>query len=63
MSMLENLRFVRDSGIEAFVESERDRWACPECGGMQCVHTEQCIYCGHAWESPERPEGRRADAP
>ncbi len=49
MSMLENLEFIRVLGIEAFVESERDRWACPECGGVQCVHTEACIYCGQRW--------------
>lgn len=49
MSMLENLELIRESGIEAFVESERNRWACPDCGGMQCVHTGACIYCGHEW--------------
>jgi hypothetical protein len=49
MSMLENLASVRDLGIEAFVESERNRWACPACGAMQCVHTDACIYCGHEW--------------
>jgi hypothetical protein len=49
MSMLENLAFIQDSGIEAFIESERDRWICPECGGMQCVHADVCIYCGHEW--------------
>lgn len=49
MSMLENLDRIGDVGIEAFVESERERWACPECGGVQCVHTVDCIYCGHVW--------------
>lgn len=49
MSMLENLEVIRDSGIEAFVESERERWTCPECGGMQCVHAAACIYCGREW--------------
>ena len=49
MSMLENLRAIREEGIEAFVESERRRWACPQCGGLQCVHTAACVYCGHEW--------------
>lgn len=49
MSMLENLQGIRDVGIEAFVESERERWACPECGGLQCVHTVECVYCGYVW--------------
>lgn len=49
MSMLENLEAIGESGVEDFIESERRRWACPECGGVQCVHTAECIYCGHAW--------------
>jgi hypothetical protein len=49
MSMLENLQAIRDVGIEAFVASEQERWTCPECGGLQCVHTTECVYCGHIW--------------
>ena len=49
MSMLENLQAIRDVGIEAFVVSEQERWACPECDGLQCVHTPECVYCGHSW--------------
>ena len=49
MSMLENLQAIRDAGIEAFVASEQERWACPGCGGLQCVHVPKCIYCGHVW--------------
>lgn len=49
MSMIENLMAIRKGGVEAFVESERKRWTCPECGRMQCVHTAECIYCGHVW--------------
>lgn len=49
MSVLDNLNAIRAQGIDAFVESERTRWACPECGGLQCVHTAECIYCGHPW--------------
>jgi hypothetical protein len=50
MSMLDNLRSIAVQGIEAFVESERERWTCPQCGGLQCVHTPECLYCGHRWE-------------
>jgi hypothetical protein len=49
MSMLENLQTIQDTGIEAFVASEQERWACPECGGLQCVHVPECVYCGHVW--------------
>jgi len=47
MSMLENLQVISEKGVEAFVVSEQERWACPECGGLQCVHTPECVYCGH----------------
>ena len=49
MSMIENLRVIHDVGVEAFVEVEKARWACPDCGGLQCVHSAECIYCGHVW--------------
>ena len=49
MSMIENLRAIREGGIEPFVESEREKWTCSECGYVQCVHTAECIYCGYAW--------------
>ena len=49
MSMVENLHAIREDGLEPFVESERERWTCPECGGVQCVHTAKCIYCDYVW--------------
>ena len=46
MSMVENLKVIRDVGLEAFVARERSRWKCPECGGVICVHKTACLYCG-----------------
>jgi hypothetical protein len=46
MSMLENLEYIREAGIRRFVRQERERWTCPDCGGIICVHREECIYCG-----------------
>lgn len=48
MSMLENLERIREGGIEAFVAAERERWACPECGAVLCVHRDACVWCGTA---------------
>jgi hypothetical protein len=44
MSMLENLQAIQNEGVDAFVASERQRWVRPECGGLQCVHTPECVY-------------------
>ncbi|MDA3935248.1 MAG: DUF3795 domain-containing protein [Actinomycetota bacterium] len=47
MSMLENLERISELGLDGFVASEQERWTCAECGGVICVHREDCIYCGH----------------
>ena len=47
MSMIENLERLRALGMEGFIALEKRRWKCAECGGVICVHREQCIYCGH----------------
>ena len=49
MSMIGNLRLIHDAGLQAFIEAEMERWVCPGCGGLQCVHTPECVYCGHVW--------------
>lgn len=46
MSMLENLEYVEEKGIRAFVRNERVRWTCTECGGTICTHTGCCSDCG-----------------
>jgi Protein of unknown function (DUF3795) len=48
MSMIENLEMIQKLGLEAFVAHEVERWKCPECGGVICVHREKCIYCDHS---------------
>lgn len=48
-SPIENLEAIRDTGVEAFLETQRVKSACPECGGLECMHTPACIYCGHVW--------------
>ncbi len=46
MSMIENLEYIRESGIRAFVRNEKERWTCPECGSVFCVHRSICFNCG-----------------
>ena len=45
-SPLENLRFIREAGMAAFLERERKQWTCSACGGVICVHTGVCVGCG-----------------
>lgn len=51
MSMIENLDHIKNNGIIAFMGKENERWRCPECGGVICVHRGYCYSCG---ESPNR---------
>ena len=46
MSMIENLNNIKKSGIRRFVRSEKERWACAECGRTICVHKGCCHRCG-----------------
>ena len=46
MSMLENLTSIRENGMDAFVGQQARRWTCPNCGGVICVHRNQCPNCG-----------------
>jgi hypothetical protein len=45
MSMIDNLRDIRTSGVRHFVRSEKTKWTCPECGALLCVHEPQCLHC------------------
>ena len=46
MSMIENLEYIKERGIQAFVRNEKIRWTCQVCGGIICVHKKHCIRCG-----------------
>ena len=49
MSMLENLQKIREQGVAEFIEQEKIRWTCPQCGSILCVHRDRCLHCGRAW--------------
>lgn len=49
MSMIENLINISASGIGDFIRSEKEKWTCPECGDLICVHKPTCLGCGYSW--------------
>lgn len=53
MSMIDNLEFIKESGLENFLKNEEQRWACNVCGSGLCVHRSYCLNC--KTETPERP--------
>jgi len=45
MSMIENLKYIKDNGISQFLAKEHEKWKCPECGGVICCHNGLCFDC------------------
>ncbi len=46
MSMVENLEMLKGSGIQKLLQSQAERWRCPECGDVICCHNGICFECG-----------------
>ena len=46
MSMVENINYIKEYGIEELLEKEGEKWRCPECGGVICCHNGICYSCG-----------------
>jgi len=45
MSMIDNLESIRNIDLDKFVENENQRWICPNCGEILCVHRDFCLNC------------------
>ena len=45
-SVLENLRMIREKGMDAFLDHQREHWTCPDGGNTFSVHNRTCIACG-----------------
>lgn len=45
MSMIENLEFIKEYGMEGFLKKEEEKWCCPECGEVICCHNGLCLTC------------------
>ena len=45
MSMIENLLYIRENGIDSFLEKETEKWKCPECGETVSCHNGVCFAC------------------
>lgn len=45
MSMLENLKSIKENGINEFMTKEKQKWTCPKCGELMCCHSGYCLSC------------------
>lgn len=46
VSLIEQSLFVKENGIELFLENERKRYTCAACGGVISLHDHRCSECG-----------------
>jgi predicted Zn-ribbon and HTH transcriptional regulator len=47
MSMIDNLKKIKETGIDSFMVLENEKWVCEKCGDIICVHTWKCTKCGY----------------
>ena len=45
-SPIESLQFLREHGMQSFLEKQEKDWECPSCHGVFCVHRWVCPQCG-----------------
>jgi hypothetical protein len=46
MSMIENLEYIKEHGMQRFLAGEEKKWKCQECGGVISCHNGICYSCG-----------------
>ncbi len=45
MSVMENLDFIKENGINKFVAEQYDEHQCSKCGDLISVHNKKCFKC------------------
>lgn len=44
-SLMENSKFVKDNDITAFMKHQKEKYICPNCGGIISIHDSECSEC------------------
>ena len=44
-SLMENSEFVREHGLELFMEKQKEKYTCAKCGGIISIHDRECSEC------------------
>ena len=47
MSMVENLKELKEKGMDEFLKSQAEKYSCPTCGDPVSVHDGKCYCCGY----------------
>ena len=49
MSMIANLAYIKEHGLEEFIKREEEKWKCKVCGAGLSVHRNFCLNCKTFW--------------
>ncbi len=44
-SLVKNSHFVKANGLDTFMEQQKRRYTCPNCGGIISIHDSECSEC------------------
>ena len=44
-SLIENGLYIKENGIQIFLEREKDKWTCLDCKGIISLHNKFCSEC------------------
>jgi hypothetical protein len=44
-SFIDNLNYIKEHGMDAFLEMEEEEYKCPNCGDVKCIHNGKCYSC------------------
>ena len=44
-SLMKNSCFVQAHGLECFMEQQKAKYTCPQCGGIVSIHDKECSEC------------------
>lgn len=45
VSIIQNLNQIKTDGLDSFIDNEKEKWKCKECGKLLCVHSATCLNC------------------
>jgi hypothetical protein len=45
MSVMDNLEYIRQAGINEFIHDQLKKHTCPRCGGMISINNRKCFKC------------------
>ncbi len=45
MSMIDNLNEIKSNGVDKFLQNQREKYRCLNCGGVISVHNKKCYDC------------------